>query len=309
MDQKIGLSVTILGSSAAIPTKTRHLSSQVIINNNEYFLVDCGEGTQMQLSSYNIKYQRIDNIFISHLHGDHFFGLIGLISTYHLLGRDKPLNIYAPKPLEKLILSQLEVDHTTLNYELNFHYLSGNKLIKIFESNSIEVFSFPLVHRVPTYGFKFVQKPKRRNIKKEFITEFQPSIKEIQSIIKGNNYINNDGIILENESITLNPPGPVSYAYCSDTRYDESVLEFVKGVSLLYHEATFENSMRNKAYEKFHSTAGDAATIAKKAGVRKLLLGHFSARNEDLSLILKEATEVFSNSVIGEEGQDYFVDL
>ncbi len=308
MASKSKFQIIILGNSAAIPTKTRKLSSQIVIINNEYFLVDCGEGTQMQLIIHGIKYQKINNIFISHLHGDHFFGLIGLISTYHLLGREKPLNIYAPPQLEKLIRIQLEVAHTILSYKLIFHYLESNHSTLIFENTAVSVFSFPMTHRVPTYGFRFQEKPKPRNIKKTFIDEYNPSIEAMKSIKSGCDYTDGAGKLIKNKDITISPSDPRSYAFCSDTRYDESIINYVMNANLIYHEATFDNSMQEKAYEKFHSTSGDAAKIAKKARVGSLLLGHFSARNEDLSIIKQEAEEVFKPVSISEEGEIYNVE-
>jgi len=305
MRNKQKFQVIILGNSAAIPTKTRKLSSQVVIVGNEYFLVDCGEGTQMQLIIHGIKYPKINNIFISHLHGDHFFGLIGLISTYHLLGREKPLNIYAPPQLENLIRIQLEVAHTLLNYQLIFHNINSNDYTLIYENSEVLISSFPMTHRVPTYGFRFQEKPKPRNIKKSFIEEYNPSIEEMLSIKSGYNYVDKLGNEIKNDEITMPPADPRSYAFCSDTRYNESIVDYVKNANLLYHEATFDNSMQEKAYEKFHSTSGDAAKIAVKANVGRLLLGHFSARNEDLNVIKLEAEEVFKPVIISEEGSIY----
>lgn len=306
MDNKNQLSVTILGISAAIPTKTRHLSGQVVINSNQYFLVDCGEGTQMQLISFGIKYSKIDNIFISHLHGDHFFGLIGLISTYHLLGREKSLNIFAPKPLEDIIRYQLDIAHTKLKFELLFHHLSDIGNVVIFENELISISSFPVTHRVPTYGFRFDQKPKKRNIDKIFLSQHNPTINQILGIKNGNDFTDTSGKVLKNSSITIAPPKPKSYAYCSDTKFDTSIVNHINEVDLLFHEATFDNSMVNIALEKYHSTAEQAAIIAKTADVKELLLGHFSGRNEDLSILYDEAKKVFDKVTICEEGQKYF---
>ena len=300
-------SLTILGNSAAIPTKQSHLPSQLVINKSDYFLVDCGEGTQMQLIRYKTKYHKIDNIFISHLHGDHFFGLIGLISTYHLLGRDKPLNIYGPELLQELIEFQLVVTQTNLKYKLNFHHLHSETFNLVFENKNIRVFSFPLVHRVPTWGFKFEQRPKKPNIKKSFVNKFNPSIEEMLNIIDGKDYTTNNDLVISNSEITNQPLPPFSYAYCSDTRYDESILKYITGTTVLYHEATFDNTMQELAQAKYHSTAKDAATMAKNAKVSKLILGHFSARNKEKSLLLDVATEVFKATIISEEGVEYTI--
>lgn len=304
---KIGnpLELILLGISAAIPARSRHLSGQILVSNGDYFLIDCGEGTQFQLISLGIKYHKINNIFISHLHGDHFFGLIGLISTFHLLGRDKPLNIFCPEPLQKIITDQLSVAHTNLKYELRYNYLSENITDIVFENKTLMAKSFPLNHRVPTFGFRFDQKPKARNIRKDFIENYKPTVEEIKSIKKGDNFIDFNGNIIDNKAITIDPPEPLSYAYCSDTRFDRSIIKYLKNVSLLYHEATFDNSLADIAFEKYHSTAEQAAKIAKEANAKKLILGHFSGRNDDLKLLYNEAKCVFDNVVIGEEGITY----
>ncbi len=307
MEKTSNFKVVILGNSAAIPTKSSHLSSQVLILNNNYFLIDCGEGTQIQLIKNKIKYHKIDNIFISHLHGDHFFGLIGLISTYHLLGRSKPLIIYCPAELENIIRLQLKVAHTELKYELIFHSLLSDKSTIILEDDTLTVHSFPLVHRVPTWGFRFNQKQNKKKIKKSFVSKYSPSIREIKSIKNGDDFVDDLGNKIPNKTITIEPPSPVSYAYCSDTRYDSSLIDYVKNVSMLYHEATFDNSMQELAIQKFHSTARDAATLAKKAKVSQLLLGHFSARNNDHKILLNEAEEVFPSTQISEEGNEYHI--
>lgn len=307
MNNDSRFSVTILGNASAIPTQNHHPASQVVKYENKYFLVDCGEGTQIQLINYKIKYHKIDNIFISHMHGDHFFGLIGLISTYHLLGREKPLHVHGPGTLKQITGNLLEAAYTTLKYDLIFHELTNDPETPIFEDRHLLVFSFPLNHRIPTWGFKFKEKTRRNRIKKSFVEEFNPSIEEILNIKNGKDYVNQEGQAIKNESITYPPPEPLSYAYCSDTKYDESIIEHVKGVTLLYHEATFDNSLQHLARERFHSTAKDAATIAHKSNAGKLILGHFSARNTDLNILLEEAVEVFSPTVISEEGVKYDV--
>ncbi len=307
MDKGLNLSVFILGNSAAIPTKTGHLSSQLLTYKNNGYLIDCGEGTQMQLIKYNIKHGIIDYIFISHLHGDHFFGLIGLLSTYHLLGRNKPLNIFAPAPLKNIINIQLDVVHTKLSFDVVFHELKGKSLTKILDTDDISVYSFPLVHRIDTWGFKFVQRSKQRKIKKSFIKKYNPRISDIQSIINGDDYTTDSGNVIANSKITIPPPKPQSYAYCSDTRFDDSIAEYVKNTTLLYHEATFDNSMQQRAFEKFHSTSGDAARIAKKANVSKLIIGHFSARINDYEKLREEAAKIFPDTIISEEGKEYII--
>lgn len=299
-------SVTILGNSSAIPTQDHHPVSQLLIYENKYFLIDCGEGTQIQLIKYKIKYQKIDNIFISHMHGDHFFGLIGLISTYHLLGREKPLHIYGPDTLKFIIEKILEAAYTKLKYKLFFHSLRNDSL-PIKEEEYLSVYSFPLNHRIPTWGFKFKEKTKKLRIKKSFVEEFKPTVEEILNIKNGEDYIDNEGHLIPNETITHAPPKLLSYAYCSDTKYDESIIGNIKDVTLLYHEATFDNSMQDIATEKFHSTARDAASIAKKANVGKLILGHFSARYNNLEQLHEEAVRVFKPTFITEEGKQYII--
>ena len=307
MDSNI--KVTILGNSAAIPTKGNHLSAQVIVVNGEYFLMDCGEGTQHQLINLGIKYSRIDNIFISHLHGDHFFGLIGLISTYHLLGRERELNIYAPSSLEKLIRIQLEVAHTSLKYKLNFHVVETNDKQIVFENSKAIVYAFPMEHRVPTYGYLFRQPDFKPKIDKEFIDKYNPTVEQIHIIKGGGDYVTPSGEVIDNKHVTLPPKPSLSYAYCSDTRYNKELALFVKNASVIYHEATFDNSLKDLAKEKYHSTAEDAARTAANANAGQLILGHFSARNSDNSLLLEEATEVFPHTILSEEGMDYIISL
>ncbi|MBC8320635.1 MAG: ribonuclease Z [Bacteroidetes bacterium] len=307
MNNPSRFSVTILGNGSAIPTQNHNHASQLIIYRNKYFLIDCGEGTQMQLIKYKIKYHKIDNIFISHLHGDHFFGLIGLISTYHLLGRERPLHIYGPCALENTLEKLIKVVSIKLKYKLIFYELKNKNKLPIFEDNHLSVFAFPLNHRVPTWGFMFKEKPIQLSIKKCFVDEFKPSIKDILNIKNGMDYIDSGGSIIPNKEITHPAPKLLSYAYCSDTKYDESIIEHIKDVTLLYHEATFENSLQDMATEKFHSTADDAATIAQKSNAGKLILGHFSARNNNLSTLLEQALMIFNSTFISKEGEKYLI--
>ena len=305
MNNTSNFSVTILGNSSAIPTQDNHPASQLVIYENKYFLIDCGEGTQIQLIKYRIKYSKIDNIFISHMHGDHFFGLIGLISTYHLLGREKPLHIYGPDRLNQTIENLLEAAYTKLKYDLIFHELKIADKSLIFEDKKLSVSSFPLNHRIPTWGFIFNEKPKQLRINKSFVEEFKPSIEEILKIKNGEDYINSENSVIPNSLITYTPADPLSYAYCSDTKYDESIIEHIKNVTLLYHEATFDNSLKELANKKFHSTSKDAATIAKKSNAGSLILGHFSARYNDLNTLLEEATSIFNPTIVSAEGVKY----
>jgi ribonuclease Z len=265
-------SVTILGSSSAIPTLTRNPSAHLLNVNERFFLIDCAEGTQLQIRKFHIRFQRIQRIFISHLHGDHFFGLIGLVNTLHLLGRKEELHLYGPPLLKEIIDLQLQASTTTLNYPLFFHPLIFTGLEKIFEDEKITVHSFPLVHSVPTCGFLFTEKKKPRKIRKE---------KEIVA--------------------KLEIPAR-SYAYCSDTAYTEDIIPFIKNCNLLYHETTFMNDRAESAREKLHSTTKDAATLALKANVSKLIIGHFSARYDVLEPLLEEARSVFPNTILAEDG-------
>ncbi len=293
--------VQILGSGSALPTINRGASSHLVHLCGKNFLVDCGEGTQLRLRMNKIKMQRIHSIFISHLHGDHFFGLVGLISTMHLLGREKELYIYAPKELENIIHEQLRVSKTFLNYELVFQPLVEDKLDVFIDEELFEVKSFPLDHRVPTWGFLFKEKPKLPKLKKSFVEKQRPTIDEIQSILYGNDYINERGEKFLFKNITSKSNKSYSYAYCSDTKYTESFVEYIKDVSLLYHEASFANDLKDQAALRFHSTAEEAATIAKLSNSGQLLIGHFSARYKKLDQLIAEARAVFSNTIAAED--------
>lgn len=297
----MSFSITVLGSAAAMPTSTRNPSGMVVKMNNFYFLVDCGEGTQMQLRRYNIRMQRISHIFISHLHGDHFFGLIGLISSFHLMGRKDPLYIFSDTKLREIIELQLDASQTKLAYPLIFHPLSSLPEM-IYEDDHQFVKTFPLDHRIPTLGFLFAEKPKLRKIKKTFLAKENVSIDEIKKIKAGADFVSKSGKIYDNRTITVEPLRPRSFAYCSDTKYDESVIEHIHEATCLYHEATFMQDMAVLAGEKFHSTAKQAATIAKKANVGQLIIGHFSARYKNSDELLKEACGVFPNTLLAEDG-------
>lgn len=295
----------ILGCGSALPTLRHNPSSQVLNVNERLFLVDCGEGTQVQLRRYHTKIQRIEHVFISHLHGDHYFGLIGLVSTFHLLGRTKDLHIYADAPLEEIIRSQLKASQTYLKYNLVFHPLIPKKDQTLFEDENLVIRSFPLRHRINTWGFVFREKPKLKNIRRDFILEHEVPVEMIMRIKAGEDYVDENGRCYPNAKITRNPKEPRSYAYVSDTSYLESVVEHIKGVDLLYHEATFDASRGKDAKDKFHSTSAEAAQIARLAEVKQLLIGHFSARYKDEQVLLNEAKEVFENTVVAAEGKDF----
>jgi len=297
----MSFSITVLGSGAAIPTSTRNPSAMLVRMNNSHFLVDCGEGAQMQLRRFGIRFQRISHIFISHLHGDHFFGLIGLISSLHLLGRTDPLHIFGDAILEDIINLQLKASQTSLVYPLIFHPFTNRSEV-IYEDEHQFVKTFPLNHRIPTTGFLFMEKPRLRKIKKTFLAKENVSIEEIKKIKAGADFVSRNGKIYENQFITIEPPAPRSFAYCSDTKYDETIPDHIHGVNLLYHEASFARDLAIVADEKYHSTAGQAAAIAMKAGAEQLLIGHFSARYKLTTDLLAEAVEIFPNTVIAEDG-------
>jgi len=297
--------VTILGSGSAVPTALRNPSAQMLQSGNRRFLIDCAEGTQIQMIKYQVSRKSLSHIFISHLHGDHYFGLIGLISTLHLYGREQPLHIFGPKPLEEIVHLQLKYSGTQLKYSLLFHVLREAEMI--YEDSMLEIRCFPLSHQIPTWGFVFREKQKERNLRKDFVAHYAPGVEQMHRIKQGSDFVLPDGSILKNKEMTTAPPLPRSYAYCSDTVYDQKIVPFIRSVDMLYHEATFDDAMANIAAEKFHSTARQAAQIAAEAGVGKLLLGHFSARFTDVSHLLEEARCVFANTLLSEQGETYDV--
>jgi ribonuclease Z len=295
--------LTILGCSSATPTLYRHSSAQILNVNERLFLIDCGEGAQIQMRKFHIKFQRIDHIFISHLHGDHYLGLMGLLFTFHLLGRTKEVHVYADADLQRIIDLQIEISKTNLLYPLVFHSINSTESNVIYYDDLISVTAFPLDHRIPTVGFLFKEKEKERKIKKEVIANLNIPLEEFERIKRGADYVDiKTGKIYKNNYLTTPGDKPVSYAYCSDTGYTESYLQTIKEVDLLYHEATFMQDRLKNAREKFHCTAIDAATIAAKANAEKLMLGHYSARYDDLDPLLTEAKTVFNNTVLAEEG-------
>ncbi|SMO37401.1 RNAse Z [Saccharicrinis carchari] len=296
------LTITILGSNSALPTANRYPTAQVLNASERFFLIDCGEGTQQQLRANKIKFSKIDHIFISHLHGDHCFGLIGLISTFGLMGRKAPLHIHSHPHLEKLLQPQLNYFCVDLPFQVVFDDFDPKQKGLIYTDKHITVETIPLKHRIPTVGFLFKQKLEERKLKKDFVFIHQPSIKDRIAIKKGSDYINKDGALMSNKDITLDPPKPLSYAFCTDTKYTESILEQIKGVDVLYHEATFAADNAHLAKKTYHSTAEQAAQIATKAGAGKLLLGHFSSRYKNLDVLLNEAKAVFPNTFLAIEG-------
>jgi ribonuclease Z len=295
-------SLTVLGSNSAIPTLTRNPSAHLLNVNERLFLIDCAEGTQLQIRKFHIHFQRIQRIFISHLHGDHFFGLIGLLNSLHLLGRKEELHLYGPPMLKEIIDLQLLVSQTFLDFPLFFYPLSFSEYEMIFEDEKVTVHSFPLRHSIPTCGFLFREKQPERRIRKDVVAALNIPVAEMQGLKRGKDYVDKSGRVFKNNEITLDPPSARSYAYCSDTAYNETILPVIDHCDLLYHETTFMQDKAASAKEKLHSTTIEAATLAKKANVKKLMIGHFSARYDDLQPLLDEARSVFPETILAEEG-------
>lgn len=297
--------VTILGSSSATPIYNRNPSSQLLNINDRYFLIDCGEGTQIQLLRNGIKAQRIEHIFISHLHGDHYLGLIGLLSSLHLNGRSKPMNLYGPPELKEILDIQFEYSQTQLRYPLIFKPTQVNHPERILENNDVIVETFVLDHRIPCTGFKFSQKKRSRKIIKEVFDELKIPIDLIPDLKKGASYTDKRGKVYTANELTVEAPKPRTYAYCSDTICSWKYIDFIKGADTLYHEATFMHDMLDRATETFHTTSLQAGQIAVKAEVKQLLLGHFSARYRELAPLLEECKTVFENTKLATEGQTF----
>ncbi len=300
--------VSILGSSSATPIYQRHPTSQVLNIHERLFLVDCGEGALIQMNRYKIKYHRINHIFISHLHGDHYLGLVGLLSTMHLQGRVTDLHIYCQQPLKEIVEIQLKYSETLLRYSLHFHFLDPIQSELIYNDDELEVQTIILNHRIPCTGFLFSEKPGFRKLIKEKLQQYNIPVEFFQGLKKGEDYILSGGEVVSNAELTTDPRPPRVYAFCSDTSYDERIIPFIKNINLLYHEATFLNDKAARAEETFHSTAAQAATIAKKANVNRLIIGHFSARYKNLYPLLEEAREVFTNTTLAIEGDTFKIE-
>lgn len=300
--------VTILGSNAAIPAYNRYPSSQVINHNSNLFLVDCGEGTQFRMNQFGIKRANLNHIFISHLHGDHFFGLVPLLTSFNLNWREHPLHLYGPPPLIEIIETHFKHSLTQLRYPLHFHPVTADEPRVIFEDDTLTVETIILTHRLPTTGFLFKEKPHPRKIIADKITEYNIPYQQINAIKKGGDFVTADGKTIPNAELTLDPAAPRSYAYCSDTVFTQSFIDQIKGVSMLYHEATFVDEHKERAAETFHTTTKQAAQVAQLAGANKLLIGHFSARYEDLSPLLTESREVFANTELAIEGTTFTIE-
>lgn len=293
--------VNILGCGSALPT-TRHFSSSQVVNIREkLFMIDCGEGAQLQLRRSKLKFTRLNHIFISHLHGDHCFGLMGLISTFGLLGRTATLHIYAHEDLQRLLASHLEYFCKGMTYDVEFHTIEPNKAQVIYDDRSVSVSTIPLKHRIPTCGFLFQEKPTPNHIIREMVDFYQVPVFELNRIKNGEDYITPDGVVVPNNRLTTPSAPPRSYAYCSDTICLKNIIPQIKGVDLLFHEGTFAQCDAARAKETFHTTAAQAAEIACEAEAKQLLIGHFSARYEDESILLKEAQAIFPNTLLAKE--------
>jgi ribonuclease Z len=299
------LNLTILGCHSATPTVNTHPTAQVLEVKGHLFLIDCGEGTQMQLRKYRVKFSRIRHIFISHLHGDHFFGLPGLISTFLLLGREAELHVYGPKGIKEAILLLLKLGKAYTNYPLYFHELTETSPQLIFEDEKVSVETIPLKHRIYTNGFLFKEKADDRKLNVEAARERNIDLSYYNKIKQGFDVENKAGKLIPNKEITFDPPPPKSYAYCSDTAYFPEIVPQIEGATVLYHEATFLDEHHQLCDKTKHSTSKEAAVIAKKANVGTLILGHYSGRYGNYELFRKEAQVIFENVALAEDGKNF----
>ena len=295
----MSLKLTILGYNSAVPKRKVAPTAQLLEVESRMFLIDCGEGTQVQLRKAKAKFSRINHIFISHLHGDHVFGLIGLISSFQLLGRETPLHIFGPKGIQDFIMNQLRHTESKCTYELLFTELDKTESVKIYEDEKVEVFTIPLQHRIYANGYLFREKPKLRKLNIDAIHGYpEIEICDYENLRRGRDFKLENGELIPNSKLTFDPPKTQSYAFCSDTRYWPEIVPIIKGVDLLYHESTFLSDLQEMADRTAHSTAREAAMIARDAEVGQLILGHFSNRYEDLSVFLDEAKPVFENTIL-----------
>lgn len=292
----------ILGCGSATPTTTSNPTSQLVSLGGELILLDCGEGTQVQLRRYKAKFSRISRIFITHLHGDHYFGLVGLLSSFHLLDRSTPLHVYGPPPLEEIVRLQLQYSHTSLKFEVLFTPTQAGTPQVLVDTPKLQVSSFPLDHSIAATGFKLVQKPGARHLNAKLCDKLEIPGPERKLIKFGGDYVHPTGKTYRHEELTLPADPGWSYAFATDTAFSERVIEHVQGVDVLYHESTFAEAESQLAAKTKHSTAMQAAQVAQKAGVGKLLLGHYSVRYANLELLLEEAQTVFENTQLCREG-------
>ena len=301
----MALNLTILGSSGALPAIGRFPTSQYLEIQNRHFLIDCGEGAQIQLARLQISIHKIDHIFISHMHGDHYLGVIPLLFSMHLHKRSSELHLYSPPGLDEIITLHLKHSKSVLNYKIIFHPFTPTKIQMLFEDEALTVETIPLIHKLDCAGFLFKEKVKPRRINKEKLVDGM-KLQQIASLKTGADVVDDNGNLLyRNDDFTLPPRPSLYYAYCSDTAWNESMITQIAGVDLLYHEATFMQADIDKAVETKHSTATQAAEIAKRAQVKKLVIGHFSARYKDLNMLLEEARAHFSNTELAIEGTTF----
>ncbi len=293
--------ITILGCGAATPTSRHNPSSQVVNLHDKLFLVDCGEGTQMQMRKFKVRFQRINHVFISHLHGDHYLGLLGFISSMHLLGRKNPLHIYGPADLKEVIDISLRVSQTFLEYKIEFHATSNDDKNLLFEDKTLSIYSFPLKHRIYCCGFQFIEKQRQPKVSKEAIARHKLVPSQILELKKGKDLDLPSGL-LKNADVCSAPPLARSYSYCSDTAYSEKLIDWLKGSTLIYHESTFLEEEKERAKSTFHSTAKQAAKMAAKCEAKALLLGHFSSRYLTDDDFRTEALEFFPHVMLADEG-------
>ncbi|RPD45160.1 ribonuclease Z [Paracnuella aquatica] len=297
------LSVTILGNNSAVPAFNRHPTSQVVTLDGTNYLVDCGEGTQIQMIKYKIRRSKISHVFISHLHGDHYFGLVGLLNTFGLLSHSQELHIFGPAALQQIIELQLQVAETQLPYALHFHLVDGNATL--VDNEQIRIKSFRTDHRIPTYGFSFEEKRDRRKLIIDKVEEAGIPVSFYNSLQQGLDYIKPDGSVIANRELTTAPVPGKKYAFCADTRYDERIIEHIRDFDMIYHETTYLDNFQEQAYNRFHSTTRQAGRLAMKAGVKRLLIGHFSSKYSELEPFVQETREVFPATELAVEGQTY----
>ena len=299
------MKLTILGCYSATPRAFTNPTAQVLDVKGNLFLIDCGEGTQVQLRKFKIKFSRIKHVFISHLHGDHFFGLIGLISTFRLLGRETELHIYGPKGIKEVTLLQLKLGNSYGGYELIFHELVSKESELIFEDDKVSVYTIPLMHRVYTNGFLFKEKLGERKLDINAVLNNDIEQCDYRNIKLGKDVVNKHGELIKNALVSFDPEPPKSYAFCSDTKYTETILPVIKNVTALYHESTFLEEHAHLCKKTKHSTAKEAAIIALKANARKLILGHFSTRYGTIQGFKDEAKTVFDNVFLADDGKEF----
>ncbi len=297
------LSVTILGNNSAVPAFNRHPTSQVVSHDGTNYLVDCGEGTQIQMIKYKIRRGKITHIFISHLHGDHYFGLVGLINSFSLLSHTQTMHVYAPAPLQDIIEMQLKVADNILCYPLYFHTLSEPGVL--VDNDTIKISCFRTTHRIECYGFLFEEKEGKRKLLIDKVKKAEIPVSFYGSLQAGLDYITSKGKRIPNEDVTIGAERGKKYAFCADTKYDEGIIPHIYGADMIYHETTYLDNLRDKAIERFHSTTKQAALIARKAMVSKLLIGHFSSKYSTLEMFLQEAKEIFPETELAIEGVTY----